>query len=674
MMRCRMELRERYPRALITGVSSGLGRAFTEMLLREGVTVWGTSRDPARLNFGPGFHPVACELTSPDAVVQLVKTVEAEAGGIDLLINNAGFGIFSAFDEGGREAFETQVEVLLLRAAELCRRMLPNMRKKQAGAVVNISSLAAEFPLPCMSGYNVAKAGLSALSRSLMLEYSSEGIAVIDFRPGDFRTGFNRSMSSLSPAPSGASAGVWRVLEKNLVGAPAPSRAAKDLRRALLTGKSGVVRSGSFFQARLAPLGNHCLPEAWMRRFIRRYYFCGEPSSNGVRPPPDRVRILVLSSGTGGGHDARANAFREWVDRLYGAAVDVRVERVLEDASLVGRCGVHLYNEIQKRAPWLHHPFFWFVEGLTLIHRRSVALGGHYYRELLESYRPHLLFSVHDCLNRGYFPVARKLLGEDRVRCATYCGEFSGGYGYSINWVEPSVDLYISRTKPARDYAIKRGMPSHKTAIRGHFMPPSTFFDVLSEQEKEVFLTEELGLRKDLTTVFLATGGMGANNHLAILSVLAEWPDRYQAIVVCGSNEKAPAAVREWKGRHPAFGCFVEGNSTQVHRLMQVSQFIVTRGGTTTCAKALHFRCPIVFNTFGGVMPQEKLTIRYFLDAEAAAIARNPGDLRRLLGLWHEQPERFLKMCSCFQQLRFEEDPEQVIRELVDLAREVVDR
>ena len=54
-----------------------------------------------------------------------------------------------------------------------------------------------------------------------------------------------------------------------------------------------------------------------------------------------------------------------------------------------------------------------------------------------------------------YFQTARRILGADKVRCATYCGEFSGGFGYSINWVEPSADLYISRTATARDYAVK---------------------------------------------------------------------------------------------------------------------------------------------------------------------------------------------------------------------------
>ena len=180
-----------------------------------------------------------------------------------------------------------------------------------------------------------------------------------------------------------------------------------------------------------------------------------------------KLRILVLTSSTGGGHDARAEAFAEWCFQLYRHDIDVRIEQMLEKSSVVNRTGVQLYNQIQRSAPWIHKLFFALVELLSYINRSSVRLGGHFYAEVLRSYKPHLVFSVHDCLNRGYFQLARKTLGAAKVRCATYCGEFSGGWGYSRNWIEPSVDLYISRTPTARDYAVKCGIPAEKARVRG---------------------------------------------------------------------------------------------------------------------------------------------------------------------------------------------------------------
>jgi NAD(P)-dependent dehydrogenase (short-subunit alcohol dehydrogenase family) len=121
-----------------------------------------------------------------------------------------------------------------------------------------------------MSGYNVAKAGLSALSESLMFESRGSAVRVIDFRPGDYRTNFNRAMQNDSASDS--TRGAWSALEAALAAAPRPERAARDLRRALIAGRSGVVRSGSFFQARLAPALARLLPRSWVRAATARYF------------------------------------------------------------------------------------------------------------------------------------------------------------------------------------------------------------------------------------------------------------------------------------------------------------------------------------------------------------------------------------------------------------------
>ncbi|HRP06694.1 MAG TPA: glycosyltransferase, partial [Opitutaceae bacterium] len=136
----------------------------------------------------------------------------------------------------------------------------------------------------------------------------------------------------------------------------------------------------------------------------------------------DQVRILVLTSSTGGGHDARAEAMAEWCFQLYRHGVDVRIEQMLERSSVINRGGVNLYNWIQRRLPMLHGIYYSIIELLAILNRRTVSLGRGYYVKVLREYRPHLIFSVHDCLNRGYFQVARKELGTDNVRCVTYCG------------------------------------------------------------------------------------------------------------------------------------------------------------------------------------------------------------------------------------------------------------
>jgi len=386
-----------------------------------------------------------------------------------------------------------------------------------------------------------------------------------------------------------------------------------------------------------------------------------------------QVRILVLTSSTGAGHDARAQAFAEWCFELYRHDVDVRIEQMLEKSSAFFLAGVNFYNWIQQKSPWLHKAFFLFVELLSLLNRNSVSFGRAYYERVLREYRPHLVFSVHDCLNRGYFPLARRLLGSENVRCATYCGEFSGGFGYSINWVEVSADLYVARTPTARDYAVKLGMPAARTRVRGHLMQPRALLEDLPPAARRAYRENELELHPDRFTVFLATGGNGANNHLDLLPKLLPYADRVQAIVICGKNREIYNQLIHWRAEHPGFECFVDGYSEVVHLLLQASDAVVTRGGTTTCAKALHFRCPIVFNAIGGIMPQEQLTVKYFHNGHGAEEIGSAAEFGALIDRWMADPGEYEKLRANFLGLRYEEDPTVVIRELVDLAQEAAD-
>ena len=270
----RPALAQRYPTALVTGAGAGLGRAFAEMLLAEGVAVWGTSRRLDRLPVAPRFHPLEFDLAAGNAAAAaLVQQVEQESGGLSLLVHNAGYGIFGAFEGVPVGDWCAQIDGLLGRSVVLTHAALTAMRPRGRGAIVNVSSLAAELPIPFLSGYNVAKAGLSALMESLMLEAAGTGITFLDFRPGDYRTGFNQSMSAaFTVAPAGAAGRVWAALEATLAAAPEPARAAADLRRALRRGRSGVVRSGGFFQAVLAPLGLRFFPQGWRRAALARYH------------------------------------------------------------------------------------------------------------------------------------------------------------------------------------------------------------------------------------------------------------------------------------------------------------------------------------------------------------------------------------------------------------------
>jgi processive 1,2-diacylglycerol beta-glucosyltransferase len=207
--------------------------------------------------------------------------------------------------------------------------------------------------------------------------------------------------------------------------------------------------------------------------------------------------------------------------------------------------------------------------------------------------------------------------------------------------------------------------------VRGYLMQPRSHLEVLDAAARAAYREEVLEILPDRFTLFLATGGNGANNHLDLLPRLLPHADKLQVVVICGNNREAYNQLVHWRAEHPQLHCFLDGYSDEVHLLMQASDAIVTRGGTTTCAKALHFRCPIIFNAIGGIMPQEELTVKFFQRGAGVELIANAADFSRVIDGWMEDRRRYEQLRDNFLKLRYEENPTVVIKELVDLAQEV---
>lgn len=268
----------RYRTAFVTGASTGLGRAFTDMLLGAGVKVWGTSRDIARLPVRDNFHAITLDLNAGETAEKTFLNAEQSAGGFDLVINNGGFGAFGAFAHTDFSVWEEQLRVMLVNTARISHVALRGMLARRHGALVNISSIAGEFGLPYQAAYNTVKAGLSALNESLMYEVKDTGVIIIDFRPGDYRTDFEGSVRRPVQGPeidarnTARMARVWGKFCALMQSGPPPSHAADSLNRALLRGRSGTVRSGRFFQAVLAPFLARFGSLALKRRLQEGYF------------------------------------------------------------------------------------------------------------------------------------------------------------------------------------------------------------------------------------------------------------------------------------------------------------------------------------------------------------------------------------------------------------------
>jgi NAD(P)-dependent dehydrogenase (short-subunit alcohol dehydrogenase family) len=185
---------------LITGVSTGLGRAFAEALLHEGYTVVGTVRKPeAKQAFeelapGRAFAQIL-DVTDGQRVTEAVAEVESKIGPIYALINNAGYGHEGTLEESPMEDLRQQFEVNVFGAVAMIKAVLPFMRKRRSGRILNVTSMGGLMTMPGISFYHGSKFALEGISSSLHKELKSFGIGVTAVEPGSFRTDWaGRSM------------------------------------------------------------------------------------------------------------------------------------------------------------------------------------------------------------------------------------------------------------------------------------------------------------------------------------------------------------------------------------------------------------------------------------------------------------------------------------------------
>lgn len=179
----------------ITGSSSGLGRALTEHLLATGHQVVATARNVDTLDNLSHAYPdtaltAALDVTDSSSITAAVAAARQRFGGIDVLVNNAGYGYTAAVEEGEEDAVARLFATNLFGPIALVKAVLPGMRAAASGTIVNISSVGARITIPGGGYYSAAKAALEALSGSLRKEVTGFGVHVMVVEPGSFRTEF----------------------------------------------------------------------------------------------------------------------------------------------------------------------------------------------------------------------------------------------------------------------------------------------------------------------------------------------------------------------------------------------------------------------------------------------------------------------------------------------------
>ncbi|MFN0166192.1 MAG: SDR family NAD(P)-dependent oxidoreductase [Bryobacteraceae bacterium] len=244
--------------ALITGASEGLGAATARALERRGVRLALVARTESRLrDVSPGALHLPGDLTDARFRSNLAARVLEHYGRLDILVNNAAVGLYAPSWRAPLEATRAMFELNWYAPLDLIQQVVPHMRERRSGMIVNISSIAGQMTLPWFTLYSASKSALGALSDGLRMELAASGVRVMLVLPGYMNTGFQKHVLSGAPPP--------RLVSGKRFGVTADECAAKIVAgierdaRTIVTPSTGRWIVGLF---RLAPT----LVEAQLRR------------------------------------------------------------------------------------------------------------------------------------------------------------------------------------------------------------------------------------------------------------------------------------------------------------------------------------------------------------------------------------------------------------------------
>jgi NAD(P)-dependent dehydrogenase (short-subunit alcohol dehydrogenase family) len=172
---------------LITGGSSGIGKAIGEFLFHKGFTVYGTSRNPEKVT-NSLFPLIALDVRNSESIVHAVEKVISISKRLDVVINNAGVGITGPIEEIPISEIKNNFDTNFFGPIEVIKAVLPQMRSQNLGLIINITSIAGYMGLPYRGVYSASKGALELITEALRMEVKSFGVQITNVAPGDFAT------------------------------------------------------------------------------------------------------------------------------------------------------------------------------------------------------------------------------------------------------------------------------------------------------------------------------------------------------------------------------------------------------------------------------------------------------------------------------------------------------
>ena len=172
---------------LITGASSGIGKAIASFLHEKKYIVYGTSRNPDKVK-DLNFKLIALDVLNTESIIKAVTTIIANEGRLDVLINNAGKGITGPIEDTPTIEMKANFDTNFFGPIEVMKAVLPQMRKQKGGKIINITSIAGYMGLPFRGIYSASKGALELVTEAMNMEVKQFGVQIINAAPGDFAT------------------------------------------------------------------------------------------------------------------------------------------------------------------------------------------------------------------------------------------------------------------------------------------------------------------------------------------------------------------------------------------------------------------------------------------------------------------------------------------------------
>ncbi len=227
---------------LITGASKGLGAAMAVRLSAHGARVFGTSRRAHAVPPAGGVTMLAMDVREEASIADGVEAVMKAAGRIDVLVNNAGYGIAGAVEDTLPDDMLRQLETNLMGPLRVVQAVLPIMRAQKAGRIIQVSSLAARIAVPFQGAYSASKSALASISEALSIEVKPFGIDVVMIEPGDTKSNFTAARewtarSRASDVYRARAEHAIAIMARSEVNGPEPDKVARLVERVIRSEK-----------------------------------------------------------------------------------------------------------------------------------------------------------------------------------------------------------------------------------------------------------------------------------------------------------------------------------------------------------------------------------------------------------------------------------------------------